>query len=189
MKEKITLFSMMKQEPQCILNQRLKALSQLTKDSYDNDWVMESFDMRDERGFGVLSNMADNNINICQYGVLTTLEQLSPEQLAAGVVVCDLFDAMSQYDLTAYWKKLPLLHQAFTNSGVFVYVPAGKCADVRCYFVQDNSVDEIMVKTVVIVKGKGANITFQWNNLAFGNRDNVSFIEVIEEVIGINEIT
>lgn len=185
MKEKITLFSMMKQEPQCVLIQRLEALSKLPKESYGNDWVMESFDTRDERGFGVLMNMAATDVNICQYGVLTTFEQLSPEQVEAGVVVCDLFDAMTQYNLTAYWKTLPLLHQAFTNSGVFVYVPAGKCAEVMCYFVQDNSVDEIMVKTVVIVKGQGASATFQWNYLKFGNRDNVSSIEVIE----IDEIT
>lgn len=185
MQEKITLFSMMKEEPQGILNKRLAALAQLPKDSYDVNWVMESFDTRDDNGFGVLNNMADDHINICQYGVLTTLEQLSPEQVEAGVVVCDLFDAMRQYDLTAYWEKLSLWHQAFTNSGVFVYVPEGKCTDMTCYFVQDNSVNEMMVKSVIIVKGTGATVTFTHNDLAFGNKDNVSSIEVVE----INEIT
>lgn len=185
MEEKIALFSMMKEEPQHILNKRLEALAKLSKKSYDINWVMESFDERDERGFGVLSNVADDRVNICQYGVLTTLEQLSPEQVEAGIVVCDLFDAMIQYNLTPYWEKLSLLHQVFTNSGVFVYVPAGQSVDVTCYFVQDNSVDEIMVKTVLVVKGVGASVTFKRNDLAFGNRDNVSSIEVVE----INEIT
>lgn len=180
MENKMALFSMMKNEPQSILNKRLEALLKLPKNSYDSNWVMESYDERDERGFGVLANLADNNVNICQYGVLTTFEQLSPEQLNAGIVVCDIFDAMHQYDLTKYWDKLSFKHQAFTNSGVFVYVPSGKSVDVTCYFVQDNSVDEIMIKSVLIVKEKEAQVRFNQIDLSFGKRDNIASIEVVE---------
>lgn len=185
MNDKMTLFSMMKEEPQEILTMRLKALQQLSRQSYSECWVMESFEERDDRGFGVLTNMADETVNICQYGVLTTFEQSSPEQVNAGIVVCDLFDAMMQYDVTTYWGKLSLLHQALTNSGVYVYVPSGKRASVTCYFVQDNSVDEVMIKTVLIVKGKGASVTFNPINLAFGDKDNFASVEVVE----IDEIT
>lgn len=180
MENKIALFSMMREEPHDILDKRLEALAKLSKDSYDVNWIMESFDERDEQGFGVLNNLADNNVNICQYGVLTTFEQLALKQADEGIVICDLFEAMTQYKLIAHWGKLSLLHQTFTNSGVFVYVPAGKKIDVMCYFVQDNSVDEIMVKSVLIVKEQNAKVRFHHVDFAFGDNKNFTSLEIIE---------
>lgn len=185
MKDKVTLFSMMREEPTEILKMRLAALEQLPHNVYSSDWVMESFDARDERGFGVLTNMATDNVAICQYGMLTTFEQLSLEQVDAGIVVCDLFDAVAQYNLSNYWKKLSLLHQAFTNSGVFVYVPSGESVEVTCYFVQDNSVDEVMIKSVFVLTEEGASVSFKHVDLSFGEKKNVASVEVVK----INAIT
>lgn len=177
MKEAIIHFSQYKQEPEAILQLRLHAHAQL-KDA--TDYVLCSFDTRDEAGFGVIANIANDTNSICQYGTLTTLEQLDYTLMQAGVVMCDVFDAMAQYDLTNAWQQLSLEHQAYTNSGVFIYVPDHQKVDVMCYFVQDNSVVEDLVKSVIIVKGKNAQVNVTYHEMRIGERSNKYQLECVE---------
>ncbi|MBS4769684.1 hypothetical protein J7S27_00810 [Carnobacteriaceae bacterium zg-C25] len=175
MESEILAFSQFKSEPQAIETLRLKAHRQVNE-----QYALMSFDERDDTGFGVLANVAHNETVICQYGTITTLEQVDYALMQAGVVVSDLFDAMEQYNLTNVWEKLSLRHQAYTNSGVYIYVPEGMCLDVTCYFVQDNSVVEDLIKSVIIVKGKNAHVNVTYHQLSVGENHNQYHLEIVE---------
>lgn len=182
--DNLVQFSALKGESEAIFSNRLEAY-QLLKTRYD-DAVLESFDERDERGFGVLTNLEDSVSLISQYGTVTTFEQMTVTDIENGVVFCDLFDAMPMYEslILKHQKnngncnEEELLVRTYWNSGVFVFVPDGVTFYGKLLFVKDNSVSELCAKRIVVIEqGSGkAHLSLNWQS--FGELNNARYVAI-----------
>lgn len=168
----ITQISTYYNEPEWLYQARLNAYQALQSQKVVKQPLI-SFDERDENGFGVISHVGDSDNVVCQYGVLTTLENIDYTLIELGVIVCDLQEAIAQQHITPFmWEKLNVTHQAFTNSGLYIYVPSGIYFDLVYYNVQDHSVDEAFVKSLFIVCHEDSGVNLIQHDLAFGTRKN-----------------
>ncbi|WP_228099198.1 MULTISPECIES: Fe-S cluster assembly protein SufD [unclassified Granulicatella] len=206
--EQLTLFSKTRQEPEWFLQRRLDAYKQLEKLSLPviervkfNRWklfdkTLESKDQSDERGYGVLPNLDHDKPMIIQYGTRTIFEQLPIELVEQGVILTDLFTAMHDYpELVQKYlngavnyneDKLTAFHQAYMNSGLFLYVPKNVVIDepIQAILIQDSSVQELFAKHVLIVADSNSQVSYVEKLMTFGTKENS--VNIVVEVIALD---
>lgn len=198
-------FSILKEEPTWALAQRLNAQAVLPEKALPivervkfNRWplfdeTILSQDESDGKGYGVLTNIAEEKPMLIQYGQQTIFEQLPTELIEQGVILTDLFTAMNEYSelvkehLGSVVKfdedKLTAFNRAYLNSGVFLYVPKNVVikAPIEVTLIQDSSVKELFAKRVLIVLEQHSEIAYIEKLLTFGEVDNSA--NIIVEVI------
>lgn len=201
----ILLFSLFKQEPDFMLTQRLQAKENIERlhfpDSQDlqidgtafMDASLLTYVERDESGYGVLTNIEENNPLIIQYGSETVFEQLPTHLIEQGVILTDLFTAMQDYPalvekylqtVVAYDRhKLTAFHYAYMNGGLFVYIPENVCVteSMESILIQDSHQKELFAKHILLIAEKNSAVSFVETLQTFGDVANSA--SVIVEVV------
>lgn len=197
--DNITQFSLLKEEPEWLYHLRIASYQQLLHRK-DNA-VLETMDERDEQGFGVLPHLATEQACIIQYGTLTTFEQLDMISIEKGVILCDIFEAL-QNDYPGIKRAFEQLFHtatqesessqrrieqlAYFNSGIYVYVPKNTHFSFSALFVQDNNVEELCYKQIIIVREDDATVDYQTMWQSFGTFANERQCETYEYVLPSN---
>lgn len=203
--EELTVFSQLKQEPEWALAQRLEAAQQLETLQLPviervkfHRWplfetTLETQQERDDKGYGVLTNLDHDEPMIIQYGTQTIFEQLPQELVEQGVILTDLFTAMSDYpELVQQYlgtavasdeDKFTAFNRAYMNSGVFLYVPKNVAIKqpIQAILLQDSSVTELFAKRIVIVADTNSEVTYVEKLQTFGTLANSG--NIVVEVI------
>lgn len=203
--EELTVFSQLKQEPEWALAQRLEAAQQFEILSLPviervkfHRWplfetTLETQEERDDKGYGVLTNLDHDEPMIIQYGTQTIFEQLPQELVEQGVILTDLFTAMTDYPelvkqhlgsaVTSDEDKFTAFNRAYMNSGVFLYVPKNVVIKqpIQAILLQDSSVTELFAKRIVIVADTHSEVTYVEKLQTFGTLENSG--NIVVEVI------
>lgn len=203
--EELTLFSQLKQEPDWALEQRLVSAQQfevlqlpVVERVKFHRWslfetTLETQEERDDKGYGVLTNLDHDEPMIIQYGTQTIFEQLPQELVEQGVILTDLFTAMVEYPelvqqhlgsaVASDEDKLTAFNRAYMNSGVFLYVPKNVVLKqpIQAILLQDSSVTELFAKRIVIVADTNSEVTYVEKLQTFGMLENSA--NIVVEVI------
>lgn len=191
--ETIETFAALKEEPNWSVEAREKAkavIDQLDPPVVErvkfNRWPL----MQQEMGEAFVSEYAavepamtiDDNepAKIIQYGNQTVAVGLDQALIDQGVVVMDLFEAMTAYpDLikdNLMTKGVPVTennltayHRAYLNSGIVIYVPANVEVDqpIVARLIQDSTQKQAFNKHVLVIAGENSRFEYieQWETV------------------------
>ena len=180
----ITLFSASQEEPQWMLDLRLKAAKQLTELELPNiervkihRWPLMNVGNLNEEILGnpvmpSFDEMEDNPM-IIQGRTTTLYEQMPVELSEQGVIFTDIFTAMKEHSelVEKYFMtkavpmnedKLTAFHAAMLNGGVFLYVPKNVVVKdtFESLFFQNMEDNSAWIKHVLIVAEENSEITY-----------------------------
>jgi len=180
--EKIKDFSLGKGEPEWLLEARLQAAGQAETLDYPviervryQRWNLFQGDFAQEEyseNVPAFDEM-ENNALIAQVGTQTVIEQMPTAMLEQGVILTDIFTAVTEHEelfkkyfmtkaVKADENKMIAKHLAEMNSGIFLYVPKNTKVElpIEACFFQDNSSDVPMNKHVLIVADEHSEFTY-----------------------------
>lgn len=201
----ITEFSVFKQEPNWALEKRLMAKEKIDSLKFPiiervkfhrwplMDTTLHTFIERDDSGYGVLTNIAQEDPLMIQYGSDTVFEQMPMHLIEQGVILTDLFTAMQEYpELVQRYlhtavksdeDKLTAFHSAYMNSGLFLYVPKNVQVSepIQAILIQDSHQQELFAKHILIVADENSSVTYVEKLQTFGDVRNSA--NIIVEVI------
>ena len=180
----ITLFSASQEEPQWMLDLRLKAAKQLTELELPNiervkihRWPLMNVGNLNEEILGnpvmpSFDEMEDNPM-IIQGRTTTLYEQMPVELSEQGVIFTDIFTAMKEHSelVEKYFMtkavpmnedKLTAFHAAMLNGGIFLYVPKNVVVKdtFESLFFQNMEDNSAWIKHVLIVAEENSEITY-----------------------------
>ena len=182
--EDMTLFSASQEEPQWMLDLRLKALEKISELELPqiervkiHRWPLMNVGNLNEEILGnpVLPEFdkIEDNPMIIQGRTTTLYEQMPVELSEQGVIFTDIFTAMREHsDLVKEYfmtkavpmdeDKLTAFHVAMLNGGVFLYVPKNVVVkDVfESLFFQNMEDSSAWVKHVLIVADENSEVTY-----------------------------
>ncbi len=182
--EDMTLFSASQEEPQWMLDLRLKALEKISELELPqiervkiHRWPLMNVGNLNEEILGnpVLPEFdkIEDNPMIIQGRTTTLYEQMPVELSEQGVIFTDIFTAMREHsDLVKEYfmtkavpmdeDKLTAFHVAMLNGGVFLYVPKNVVVkDVfESLFFQNMDDSSAWVKHVLIVADENSEVTY-----------------------------
>ncbi|GEO70662.1 Fe-S cluster assembly protein SufD [Levilactobacillus acidifarinae] len=136
---------------------------------------------------------ASDHGQIIQVGQTTVAVNLPQALRDQGVILTDLFTALTQYpELTkpylnqiipATEDKLAAYHVAYLNGGLFLYVPQNVVVDdpIEAHIVQDSTQDGPQVSHVLIVADQGSQVAFTQHLTTQGTRANLvnNVVEIV----------
>lgn len=180
----ITLFSASQEEPQWMLDLRLKALEKCEELDLPkiervkiHRWPLMNVGNLNEEILGnpvlpSFDEMEDNPM-IIQGRTTTLYEQMPVELSEQGVVFTDIFTAMREHSelVEEYFMtkavpmgedKMTAFHTAFLNGGVFLYVPKNVVVKeaFESLFFQSMTDNSAWIKHVLIVAEENSEVTY-----------------------------
>ncbi|MDR2465376.1 MAG: Fe-S cluster assembly protein SufD [Streptococcaceae bacterium] len=206
MKEEIRSFSLIKDEPAFMQAIRLGAAENIeTLDfpviervNYQN-WNLFQNNLEEEESFAGVPDFTEietDSAIIVQMNGQTVFTQVPQTLLEAGVVVEDLFEAMTSHPelLEKYYLKKAVLadedkmtahHASFMNSGILVYVPENVhlTEPISAVFRQNSDSDEAFNKHVLIVGGANSSFSYLEKFDSYGENTKQSSANIMVEVI------
>lgn len=129
---------------------------------------------------------ATDHGQLIQVGQTTVAVNLPQALQTQGVILTDLFTALTQYPelvkpylnqiIPATEDKLAAYHVAYLNSGIFLYVPQNVVIDqpIEAHIVQDSTQDGPQVSHVLIVADRGSQFAFTQHLTTQGTRANLA---------------
>ena len=205
--EDMTLFSASQEEPQWMLDLRLKALEKISELELPqiervkiHRWPLMNVGNLNEEILGnpVLPEFdkIEDNPMIIQGRTTTLYEQMPVELSEQGVIFTDIFTAMREHsDLVKEYfmtkavpmdeDKLTAFHVAMLNGGVFLYVPKNVVVkDVfESLFFQNMDDSSAWVKHVLIVADENSEVTYLERLQSEGESSEKVSANMVEEVI------
>lgn len=202
----IQAFSGIKEEPQWMLEKRQTAfnlIEQLELPVIErvryHRWDLFQTNINDEDMTSAnvvdFSQLSDNPM-IIQHGMQTLLEQLPQNLIDQGVIFTDIFTAMheypelvSEYFMTYALKfdedKMTAWHQAYFNSGVFLYIPKNVEINdpIEAIFYQDGASTVPFNKHVLIVAEENSSIKYLERLQTIGEQTAKISANIVVEVI------
>ena len=180
----ITLFSASQEEPQWMLDLRLKALEKCEELDLPkiervkiHRWPLMNVGNLNEEILGnpvlpSFDEMEDNPM-IIQGRTTTLYEQMPVELSEQGVIFTDIFTAMKEHSelVEEYFMtkavpmdedKMTAFHTAFLNGGVFLYVPKNVVVKeaFESLFFQSMTDNSAWIKHVLIVAEENSEVTY-----------------------------
>ncbi|MGF2189937.1 Fe-S cluster assembly protein SufD [Vagococcus fluvialis] len=180
----ITLFSTSQEEPQWMLDLRLKALEKCEELDLPkiervkiHRWPLMNVGNLNEEILGnpvlpSFDEMEDNPM-IIQGRTTTLYEQMPVELSEQGVIFTDIFTAMKEHSelVEEYFMtkavpmdedKMTAFHTAFLNGGVFLYVPKNVVVKeaFESLFFQSMTDNSAWIKHVLIVAEENSEVTY-----------------------------
>lgn len=180
----ITLFSASQEEPQWMLDLRLKALEKCEELDLPkiervkiHRWPLMNVGNLNEEILGnpvlpSFDEMEDNPM-IIQGRTTTLYEQMPVELSEQGVIFTDIFSAMKEHSelVEEYFMtkavpmdedKMTAFHTAFLNGGVFLYVPKNVVVKeaFESLFFQSMTDNSAWIKHVLIVAEENSEVTY-----------------------------
>lgn len=180
----ITLFSASQEEPQWMLDLRLKALEKCEELDLPkiervkiHRWSLMNVGNLNEEILGnpvlpSFDEMEDNPM-IIQGRTTTLYEQMPVELSEQGVIFTDIFTAMKEHSelVEEYFMtkavpmdedKMTAFHTAFLNGGVFLYVPKNVVVKeaFESLFFQSMTDNSAWIKHVLIVAEENSEVTY-----------------------------
>ena len=180
----ITLFSASQEEPQWMLDLRLKALEKCEELDLPkiervkiHRWPLMNVGNLNEEILGnpvlpSFDEMEDNPM-IIQGRTTTLYEQMPVELSEQGVIFTDIFTAMREHSelVQEYFMtkavpmdedKMTAFHTAFLNGGVFLYVPKNVVVKeaFESLFFQSMTDNSAWIKHVLIVAEENSEVTY-----------------------------
>ncbi|MGF2055168.1 Fe-S cluster assembly protein SufD [Vagococcus fluvialis] len=180
----ITLFSASQEEPQWMLDLRLKALEKCAELDLPkiervkiHRWPLMNVGNLNEEILGnpvlpSFDEMEDNPM-IIQGRTTTLYEQMPVELSEQGVIFTDIFTAMKEHSelVEEYFMtkavpmdedKMTAFHTAFLNGGVFLYVPKNVVVKeaFESLFFQSMTDNSAWIKHVLIVAEENSEVTY-----------------------------
>jgi Fe-S cluster assembly protein SufD len=180
----ITLFSASQEEPQWMLDLRLKALEKCEELDLPkiervkiHRWPLMNVGNLNEEILGnpvlpSFDEMEDNPM-IIQGRTTTLYEQMPVELSEQGVIFTDIFTAMKEHSelVEEYFMtkavpmdedKMTAFHTAFLNGGVFLYVPKNVVVKeaFESLFFQSMTDNSAWIKHVLIVAEEKSEVTY-----------------------------
>lgn len=180
----ITLFSASQEEPQWMLDLRLKALEKCEELDLPkiervkiHRWPLMNVGNLNEEILGnpvlpSFDEMEDNPM-IIQGRTTTLYEQMPVELSEQGVIFTDIFTAMKEHSelVEEYFMtkavpmdedKMTAFHTAFLNGGVFLYVPKNVVVKeaFESLFFQSMPDNSAWIKHVLIVAEENSEVTY-----------------------------
>lgn len=180
----ITLFSASQEEPQWMLDLRLKALEKCEELDLPkiervkiHRWPLMNVGNLNEEILGnpvlpSFDEMEDNPM-IIQGRTMTLYEQMPVELSEQGVIFTDIFTAMKEHSelVEEYFMtkavpmdedKMTAFHTAFLNGGVFLYVPKNVVVKeaFESLFFQSMTDNSAWIKHVLIVAEEHSEVTY-----------------------------
>ncbi|NKC68872.1 Fe-S cluster assembly protein SufD [Vagococcus fluvialis] len=180
----ITLFSASQEEPQWMLDLRLKALEKCEELDLPkiervkiHRWPLMNVGNLNEEILGnpvlpIFDEMEDNPM-IIQGRTTTLYEQMPVELSEQGVIFTDIFTAMKEHSelVEEYFMtkavpmdedKMTAFHTAFLNGGVFLYVPKNVVVKeaFESLFFQSMTDNSAWIKHVLIVAEENSEVTY-----------------------------
>ncbi|HCM90745.1 MULTISPECIES: Fe-S cluster assembly protein SufD [Vagococcus] len=180
----VTLFSASQEEPQWMLNLRLKAVEKMNTLELPHiervkihRWPLMNVGNLNEEILGnpVMPSFdeLEDNPMIIQGRTTTLYEQMPVELSEQGVIFTDIFTAMKEHSelVEQYFMtkavpmdedKLTAFHAAMLNGGVFLYVPKNVVVKdtFESLFFQNMGDNSAWVKHVLIVAEENSEITY-----------------------------
>lgn len=181
--EAVKQFSQKRQEPEWMLELRLKAYDQIDqlelpvieRAHYERWPLMEvpASTFEDDESFSGIVLSEDSAQRVVQFGKKTIEETLPQKLIDQGVIFTDLFTAVKEHrDLVkeVYMQlavkfnedKLTAFHTAFMNSGIFLYVPKNIIVEepFEAVFVQNSQLQELFAKHILIYADENSEFTY-----------------------------
>lgn len=180
----ITLFSASQEEPQWMLDLRLKALEKCEELDLPkiervkiHRWPLMNVGNLNEEILGSpvlpsFDEMEDNPM-IIQGRTTTLYEQMPVELSEQGVIFTDIFTAMKEHSelVEEYFMtkavpmdedKMTAFHTAFLNGGIFLYVPKNVVVKeaFESLFFQSMTDNSAWIKHVLIVAEENSEVTY-----------------------------
>lgn len=187
--------AMQHREPDWLIAQRTAALAQIAqlRGPKFHRFSYRDWQLMDQRLLFQASDPAlaaevtptQTSIQIVQVGQTIVRVQLPPELQAQGVILTDLFTAMTQYPelvkpylnqvIPATEDQLAAYHVAYFNSGIFLYVPQDVVikAPVEAHIIQDSTQDGPLVTHVLVVADQGSQVALTQHLTTQGSRENL----------------
>lgn len=192
-------------EPHWFVERRLAAIDAMQNlalpemQRYDfHRWpLMDDMNLKFRRSDKQLADdlpKVDNQIRFVQVGQTTVAVNLPDELADQGVILTDIFSAFREHPrltekyfmdkVTKYNEnKLTAYHQAFLNSGIFLYVPKGVeiKQPIEAYLIQDSTVKQAMVSHVLIIAEENSRFSFIQHLTTKGDETNAAhcMVEVL----------
>lgn len=203
--QNIAAFSAIHEEPESMLTKRRQAFDQyeslplpdIQKVNFKRWPLYDTEISNEEVSGGVLDeNFIDSEAKarIVQYGSQTLLEELPQELADKGVIVTDIFTAMSEHSelfeeyfmtkaVFANENKVTAYHTAFMNNGIFVYVPANVSLTepIQSLIYQNSTVKQAFNHHVLIVGGANSHFSYVETYNTKGEEKNSA--NVVTEII------
>ncbi|MDR1568611.1 MAG: Fe-S cluster assembly protein SufD [Streptococcaceae bacterium] len=207
--EAIQSFSAVKGEPSWMSAKRQKAFEVIDQLAlpviervryhrwplFDGDFAQEDELIGNVADF---SQLSDNPL-VVQNGAQTVLEQLPQELIEQGVIFTDIFTAMREHEslvqkyfmttaLKADEDKLSAWHQAYFNSGVFLYIPKNVevTLPIEAIFYQNSYSKTPFNKHVLIVAEENSKLEYLERFQTAGGGDVQISANIVVEVIAKN---
>ncbi|SJZ41958.1 Iron-regulated ABC transporter permease protein SufD [Pilibacter termitis] len=207
-KERIVDFSLMKEEPAFMQTLRQNSLElidtlefpKIERVNYTR-WNLfsDTFDKEEEMTNSVPSFEAmRDNAALVQVGTQTLMEQLPQDLIEKGVVLTDIFTAMTEYPelVEKYYMtsvkpdedKMSAHHATYMNSGVFLYVPKEVKIDepIELTLFQNSESDVAFNKHILIVADTHSEFTYIEKLQTIGNGNERVTANVLVEVVALD---
>lgn len=202
--EAVKQFSQKRQEPEWMLELRLKAYDQIDqlglpvieRTHYERWLLMEvpGSTFEDDESFSGVMLSEDSEQRVVQFGKRTIEETLPQTLIDQGVIFTDLFTALKEHgDLVkeVYMQlavkynedKLTAFHTTFMNSGLFLYVPKNVVVKepFEAVFVQNSQLQELFAKHILIYADENSEFTYVERFETIGEEKSAA--SIIAEVI------